>query len=331
MSCILIVGLGSIGRRHLGNLRTLAYPDVVLCRTGKGPSGAAPIEGYRNERSLAAALSHRPIATIVANPTSLHVETAILAAEAGSHLLIEKPVSHSEEGLDRLAAVVEARALKVLVGFQFRFHPGLLAVKRMLEEERIGPVRSVHAHWGEYLPDWHPGEDYRQGYSARADLGGGVLLTLCHPFDYLRWLLGEVRTVAASTSHDGLNLDVEDTADVILSFESGVTGTVHLDYVQRPPSHWLRLTGELGTILWDNADGAVRVWHAETREWETIPPPAGFERNTMFLAEMRHFLECVEGKVEPRVTLTDGVRALQIALAAKRAAAEGRTIEVGHA
>src|SRR5690606_13069816 len=79
MSCILIVGLGSIGRRHLGNLRTLGYPDVVLCRTGKGPAGAAPIEGYRSEPSLAAALSHRPIATIVSNPTALHVETAILA------------------------------------------------------------------------------------------------------------------------------------------------------------------------------------------------------------------------------------------------------------
>lgn len=331
MSCILIVGLGSIGRRHLGNLRTLGYPDVVLCRTGKGPAGAAPIEGYRSEPSLVAALSHRPIATIVSNPTALHVETAILAAEAGSHLLIEKPISHSEEGLDRLAAAVEARALKVLVGFQFRFHPGLRAVKRLIEEGRIGPIRSFHAHWGEYLPDWHPGEDYREGYSARADLGGGVLLTLCHPFDYLRWLLGEVRTVAASTSHAALGLDVEDTADVILGFESGVTGTVHVDYVQRPPSHWLRLTGDLGSILWDNADGAVRVWHVETRQWETIAPPAGFERNTMFLAEMRHFLDCVEGMVEPHVTLTDGVRALQIAIAAKRAAAEGRTIEVRHA
>src|SRR5690606_10777305 len=145
--------------------------------------------------------------------------------------------------------------------------------------------------------------------------------------DDLRWLLGGVRTVAASTSHAALCLDVEDTADVILGFESGVTGTVHVDYVQRPPSHWLRLTGDLGTILWDDADGAVRVWHVETRQWETIAPPAGFERNTMFLAEMRHFLDCVEEKVEPRVTLTDGVRALQIALAAKRAA-ESRTIEV---
>jgi predicted dehydrogenase len=264
----------------------------------------------------------------VSNPTALHLEVAIPAARAGSHLLLEKPISHTNDGLAELVDAVERKRLKVLVGFQFRFHPGLNEVKRVLDEGAIGEVVSAHAHWGEYLPDWHPEEDFTQGYSARADLGGGVVLTLCHPFDYLRWLLGEVVQVSGLVGSAGLGLEVEDTAHVTLRFESGVTGTVHLDYVQRPPSHWLRIAGTDGTLIWDNGDGSVRLWRASSPDGELIAPPEGFERNTMFLEEMRHFLACLEGLAEPKITLEDGLRALRIALAVKRSAREGRVVEL---
>jgi predicted dehydrogenase len=117
-------------------------------------------------------------------------------------------------------------------------------------------------------------------------------------------------------------------ADVTLEFKSGVIGTVHLDYVQRPASHWLQITGQTGTIRWDNGDGAVHCYRADRGEWEKFPVPPGFERNNMFLDEMRHFLDCIEGRTGPYVTLEDGIRALEIALAAKRSAAERRVVEV---
>jgi predicted dehydrogenase len=202
-------------------------------------------------------------------------------------------------------------------------------VKQWIDEGAVGPIVCAHAHWGEYLPDWHPWEDYRHSYSACANLGGGVILTLCHPFDYLRWLLGEVQTLSAAAGQlSGLELDVEDTADVTLEFASGVIGTVHLDYAQRPASHWLQITGQTGTIRWDSADGAASCYRADRGEWERFPAPPGFDRDTMFLDEMRHFLDCIAGRDEPLVTLKDGIRALEIALAAKRSAAEGRAIEV---
>jgi predicted dehydrogenase len=199
----------------------------------------------------------------------------------------------------------------------------------LLDESAVGHVTHASVHWGEYLPNWHPWEDYRDSYSARGDLGGGVILTLCHPFDYLRWMLGEVRAVSAVAGRDGgLGIDVDDTADIILEFESGVIGTVHLDYVQQPTCHRLRVIGRSGTILWDNETGCVRWFRSDRAEWQKIPVPLGFERNALFMAEARHFLDCVAGRSEPLVSLDDGVRTLEVTLAAKCSAAEARRVEI---
>ena len=325
----LIAGLGSIGRRHLYNLQELGCSDFVLYRTGKSTLPDDELKSFSNETDLKVALAHNPQAAIIANPTSLHLPVSIAAARSGCHLLIEKPVSHTLENLSELVMEVERKKIKVLVGFQFRFHPGLCAIKQLLEKNAIGQIVSAHAHWGEYLPDCHPWEDYSQSYSTRADLGGGVILTLCHPFDYLRWLLGEVKAVSAMLGRlGGLKSDTEDTANISLQFESGAIATVHLDYIQRPSSHWIEIIGQNGTIRWNNADGSVHCYYPEQEQWEIIPAPINFERNTMFLKEMRHFLDCIEGLAEPLVTLNDGIRALEIALAAKRSIAEGRIIEV---
>jgi len=326
---LLLAGLGSIGKRHLDNLRALGESDVDLYRTGAGTLVDAPLPGLAIHRDLEAALSQRPRAVVVSNPTALHVPLALAAARAGAHLFIEKPLSDSLEGVAELEREVASRGLKVLVGFQFRFHPGLRQVHSWLQEGRIGPVVTARAHWGECLRSWHPWEDYRGSYSARRSLGGGVVLTLSHPFDYLRWLLGEVVAVSAQTGQlGGLEIEVEDTAHVLLRFASGAIGTVSLDYVERPPAHWLSIVGRRGRILWDNADGVARLYDAEGRARALWRPPLSFERNTLFLDEMRHFLRCLQDSAEPRCTLDDGVRALRICLAAHESAAAGRSVRV---
>jgi predicted dehydrogenase len=325
MTRFLICGLGSIGRRHLRNLRALGEQDIVLLRSGKSTLPDDELAGLPVEHDIGTALERwHPQAAIVSNPTALHLNVAIPAAGEGCHLLIEKPVSHSMQRIEELREAVASGGGKVLVGFQFRFHPGLQRAKDLLDEGVIGRPLSAHAHWGEYLPGWHPWEDYRLAYSARADLGGGVVLTLCHPFDYLRWLLGEVEAVSAETATLGdLGLEVEDTAEVILSFRNGPLASVHLDYWQRPAAHWLEFIGTRGTLRWDNADGAVR-WHNDrSPTWQTHPLPEGFERNAMFVEEMRHFLALVRGEEkESRCSLEDGLRALRLALGALASSAE---------
>jgi len=327
---ILIVGLGSVGRRHLRNLAALGQTDLMLLRSGKSTLPDADLEGFPVVRDLEAALRSKPDAAVIATPTALHLQSAVPLARAGCHLLLEKPVSHTLEGINDLRQSARAGGGQVMVAFQYRYHPGLLAIRRWLEEDALGRPLSARAQYGDYLPGWHAWEDYRQSYSARADLGGGAVLTLCHPLDYLMWLLGDVTQVtAAVSSQGGLGIGVEDTAEAVLAFAGGALGSVHLDFVQRPPVHDMAIVGTEGTLTWDQSDGAARLYRASTGEWQVVEAPAGFDRNDMFLAEMQRFLDVTAGRAAPEPTLEDGIRVLALGLAIRESAQLGRRVEVG--
>ncbi len=323
----LIAGYGSIGRRHFENLLALGEREIGFYRTHRSTLPDETLKGYPILEDLQVALAQKPQGVIVSNPTALHLSVAVPAAEAGCHLLLEKPVAHTLEGVDRLLDAVQVGGGAVLVGYQFRFHPGLRRLADLLAEGAIGRPLSFRAHWGEYLPGWHPWEDYRQGYSARPDLGGGVILTLSHPLDYARWLLGEAEAVWALASRESdLALPVEDTAEIGLQFASGAIGSIHLNYTQQPPAHHLEIVGSQGTVRWDNALGAARLFRAGGEGWETFPLPDDFSRNTLFLAEMGHFLDIIRGEARPVCSLDDGIQALVLAQAALESARTGQRI-----
>ena len=326
----LIAGLGSIGRRHMRNLVALGEKDIVLLRTHLSSLPEEEIAGYPVEADLATALEkHRPDAVIVANPTSLHLDVAIQAAEAGCAILLEKPISSSMDGLDRLQSAMGKSSSKVLVAFQFRFHPSLLCARKLITDKAIGRIISAHVHFGEFLPAWHPWEDYRTGYAARADLGGGVLLTQCHSLDYLPWLVGPVEAVWGMVAKlSDLDVNVDDTAEIGTLFSGGAVGSLHLDYNQQPPSHRFQLIGTNGTIQCDFADGSVQLYRAENRQWEAYPLPEGWERNMMFMEEMRHFIRVVRGEAEPTCTLEDGIRVMRLIEAVRQSQEAGRLIRL---
>ncbi len=323
----LIAGFGSIGRRHFRNLLSLGEKDIIFYRTHKSTLDDDELTDYIVETDLEDALAHDPDGVIISNPTAFHLDVAIPAAKAGCDILLEKPVSHNMDQVREFNHIVEAKGVKVLVGFQFRFHPGLQRIKELLAADQIGRPLSVRAHWGEYLPGWHPWEDYREGYSARADLGGGVILTLSHPFDYLRWLVGDVRAVWAFTaSNSDLDVDVEDTAEIGLRFEDNCIGSVHLNYTQRPPSHGLEVVGTKGTIHWRYNEGGVKVYNISEEQWRDYPLQSGFERNDMFLDEMRHFIDIVSGKANPICPLEEGIHVQELIEGMKASAETGRIV-----
>jgi predicted dehydrogenase len=327
----LIAGLGSIGRRHFRNLLALGETDIVLYRTNKATLPDDELAGYPVENDFAEALKkHKPDAVIVSNPTSLHLDVAIPAAEAGCAILLEKPISGSMERVDVLQTAVQKSGAKVLVAFQFRFHPGMVKVRELIENGEIGRVVSAHVHFGEYLPAWHPWEDYRMGYAARADMGGGVVATQCHSLDYLPWLVGKrVESVwgfAAKISD--LEVTADDTAKIGLRFEGGALGSLHLDYNQQPPEHEFRIIGTNGTIKWNLADGAARIYRVEKRDWDVYPLPTGWERNVMFQEQTRHFVDVVKSMAQPSCTLEDGIRTQEIINAIHRSNIERRLVEL---
>lgn len=337
----LIAGLGSIGRRHFRNLIASGEKDIILLRTRKATLPDDDLAGYPVETDLQKALErHKPDAVIVANPTSMHLDVAIPAVEAGCHILLEKPISHSLDRLDDLQRVADESGSKILVGFQFRYHPTLNKARDLIQSNLLGKLLTVHVHWGEYLPQWHPWEDYRRSYAARADLGGGVIVTLTHPLDYLRYLLGEVESVWSFHGHiSPLDVDVEDVAEIGLKFADGAIGGVHVNYFQRPPVHRLEIVGTGGSLRWDNADGILHHYKAPASFGsfsdnppapviDSYSPPEGFERNKLFVAQTRHFIEVVRGESEPLCRLEDGVQALRLALAAYESQRTGQMVRL---
>lgn len=327
----LIAGLGSVGRRHMRNLIALGEADIVLLRTRKATLPDDELAGYPVETDIHAALEkHKPDAVIVANPTAMHLDVAIPAAQAGRAILLEKPISHSTERLEQLEAAVKESGSKVLVAFQFRYHPGLARAKRLIMDGEIGRIVSAHVHFGEYLPGWHPWEDYRQGYAARADLGGGVALTQCHSLDYLPWLVGKkVEQVWGFVGKvSDLEVDVDDTAKIGLRFEGGALGSLHLDYNRQPPVHTFDIVGTKGSIKWDLADGVTHVYRAESKEWQAYPMPEGWERNVMFLEQMKHFVAVARGEAQPACTLADGMRVQELVQAVRESDARGSVVRL---
>jgi len=200
-----------------------------------------------------------------------------------------------------------------MVGCQFRFHPLLIALREGLQSGRIGTAVEAQAEWGEYLPDWHPWENHREGYAAREDLGGGVMLTLIHPIDYLYWLFGETAEVQSEYGKlDELQTKVpDDWAKLKLRFKQGASASVDLDYIQRPAVHRLTVQGSSGHAALDFHAGEL-VWTMDNEEAEHVGVDADFTRNDMFVAEMKHFLDCVAAGKATDLPLEDGIEGLRI-------------------
>lgn len=324
---VMIVGLGSIGRRHLVNVRQALPQARIVAVTRAGGSHADAELADRVVSGLPEALAENPRCAIIAGPASEHVSAALLLARQGVHLLVEKPLSHTLEGVDELIAECASRRLVLLPGYTLRFIPSLNVLQQALAAGRIGRLLVARAEVGQYLPDWRPGADYRQSVSARAELGGGAVLELSHEIDYLRWLAGDVKRVTALMAKvSDLEMDVEDAAEIAVEFHSGALGSISLNMLARPGGRFCRLVGETGTLEWDAIRSETRLYSAESKTWTVLSEPVGVVRNDMYRDELLHFLDCVNGLDTPCITPADGLHALQVVVAVKQSAREGRAV-----
>jgi predicted dehydrogenase len=279
--------------------------------------------------NLADALAERPDMALIAGPAVTHIETGLALAREGVHLFIEKPLAHDLQHVEALIADCHQRNLVMMVGYNLRFSEPLRLMQQAARDGRIGRMVGLRAEVGQYLPDWRKDADYRQGVSARRDLGGGAILELSHELDYARWLMGEVKTVSAQADRvSDLEVDVEDLAEITLRFQSGAIGNVHVDMLQRAATRTCRLIGTEGTLIWDGISNQVRLFEAETKAWLDLHPATPIDRNAMYVAELNHFFKCVANRTRPLISGEDGRRVLQIALASRQSASEQRVIEL---
>lgn len=318
---VLILGCGSIGQRHARNLHELGIHDLSLVDPDKerAEAVAQKLEA-RNFTSAERAYDEKPDAVLICAPTSMHLTLAWEALQRNCHIFMEKPLSHSVQGVSEFIEAVEMRRCILLVGYNFRFDPLLNQVERWISEGRIGHVTSARFHFGSYLPGRHPWEDYRSGYGARRELGGGVLLDAVHELDMAVWLFGMPDTVyCAGGKFSDLEVDVEDTAEIVMSYSHKVV-SVHLDYVQRPAERWCEIVGTCGRIQADVFARSARYFDDESGSWKHPEGMSSLEES--YKAEMRHLIDCVEGRAKPVV---DGRIAAQSLLLADEARASMKT------
>ncbi len=318
---VLVVGTGSIGRRHIGNLLELGVQVQAFSHRGVSQALDARVGRVTD---LDAALQGDIDAVVVANRTDQHMDVALKAARSGKHLFLEKPLAASLTGVDELQALVRQQSLVVEAGFMLRAHPNLLFIKDQLSQGLLGEVWHMRAAVGQWLPDWRPGTDHRQGYGAFRALGGGVTFDLIHELDLVQWLLGPVQDVTAMMrSADVLEIETEAVAQIGLQTAAGALAQVHLDYLRPGYGREMEIVGRLGVLHWDYVGGIVSLETAGAPPRELHRVPAGFVRNHLFMDHMRHFLQRMASpSTDPLSPLPDAVAALRVALAAHRSAGQ---------
>jgi predicted dehydrogenase len=321
----LVIGYGSIGKRHIENLSKIPKMKIFVLTT-RSYDDFLKTKKCFIVKSIKSAISHNPDFAIIANETNIHVKFAKILSKAGIHLFIEKPLSDSIRGINELSQTTYEKKLVTFMGFNFRFHPGIKIIKKLITEKKIGKIISVLVENSSYLPDWHPNENYTKSYSARKELGGGVVLTSIHELDYLYWFFGDVKKIVSITEKiSNLKINVEDSASIILKFKNNVTAEIHLDYFQRPSSRYCKLIGTEGTIYWNMNKNEVKIFDIKKKKW-LIKKFSKFDYNSMYVEELKHFINCIKNKTHTINNLKSGVSTLKIALAVKHASKYGKMV-----
>ena len=339
---LLVVGCGSIGRRHARNASELLQKrngGLAVCDTNRSASEACAGDNNASAFSeLHAALAWAPDAVVVATPHNTHVPIALDAVNHGAHVLIEKPLSHNTDGVVQLLEQAEVLGKKVFGACNMRFHPGVRALHEHLPD--IGRPLFAKAHFGNYLPGMRPDTDYRNLYAADPEQGG-VVLDSIQTVEYLTWMLGPVTQVMCRASRvSDLEIPVEDYAVILLLHGSGVESGVHVDYVQRFKRRGCEIVGTEGTLIW-NSNGKrpegchVQRYLGESAVGEVILDHPDVDANEPYRQMLCAFLQALGAEVGGRVqtvslqTGWEAARVLDVVLAAKNAAKEQRVVNLG--
>lgn len=324
---IAIIGCGSIGRRHATNLHEMGGNELLL--VDPAFSRAQALAQELNAKAFCAfedAYPEAPELAMICSPTRLHLEAAWQAIEIGCDVFVEKPLSDSMTGVSELVDAAERRGCVLFAGYNFRFDPIVVQAREWAKEGKAGHITSARFHFGSYLPCRHAEEDYRKGYGARRDLGGGVILDAVHEFDLAIWFFGMPRAIYAhGGSYSNLEIDVEDTAEIVMSYEGSVV-SIHLDYLQMPAQRRLEFIGTKGSIRADLFERTVEYFDGVAQAWQRSECESNLDAS--YKSEMRHVMECVERRTRPMVDGRTAMQSLLLADKAKRSIGSGLAVSV---
>ncbi len=318
---LFIVGAGSIGKRHIRNAISIGVKpeNIISLDTRDDRLNEVKELGIKKVyNNFDKALVEEFDAAIICSPTSLHLEQSLKLAKLNKHLLIEKPLDSKLDGSDALLEISNTKKLTMMIAYIFRFHPAIKFIKNKLNENVIGKIYYFRGEFSEYLPDWHPYEDYRSFYMASKKQGGGSILDQCHIMDLSHYLIGDFSSVMAiNTKISNLEINADDISELIVKHKNGILSSIHTDIFGRSHKKSLEIKGELGNIIWDFYKNKVDIYQADGKKLETFE---NFEKdfNKCYIEELKHFISSYQEQKKSNIPLEDGIHTMKLILAAEK-------------
>lgn len=325
----LVVGCGSIGQRHICNLKSMTNNHSIdIFDENKKIATSVALNSKVNLVDKDAIRTKSYDCVFICTPPSNHVDTALEALSSGSNIFIEKPLSSNFFNVKKLQNIVTKNNLLVFVGYNFRFNKGINTIKNMISEKKFGNILYASAYFGQYLPDWRPHQDYKKSYTANKKLGGGIILDDSHEINYLVWLLGKPESIISNYVFTNfLSTNTEGIADVILKFSNKVLGHIHMDYVRREYKRTLELVCERGIIEWSLSKSEIDMYDAMDKKHSKLKLYG--DVNDMYVQEIKHVLDCIKRKKRSKIIdLDDGVYTLELSDYIRKAGLSGKRIEL---
>jgi predicted dehydrogenase len=326
----LVIGAGSIGQRHIRNLlklgRRVAVCEKSLVIRNKIKNLFPEIKVYSD---LSQGLASAPDIAMICTPSNAHLQPALEAAKAGCNLFIEKPLAHNLIGVNDLLRLVERSKIFTLVGCNMRFQYGIMRLKEL--SRKLGKIYYIRCQFGQYLPDWRKGIDYKKTYSARKSLGGGIVLDAIHELDYLLDLMAKKpKKVSGMLQNSGLlDINSEDNASISVMFADNSLGEVHVDYLSRSYVRRCEIAGSKGLLSWDESEKALKIYNSQTRVFKHEQEPRNYDFNQSYIEELLHLERCISASKETVNPVKMAAKVLRLALAAKESAACSRQLRIG--
>ena len=300
---ILVIGLGSIALKHIQAIRTV-FKDVEISALRSNNTNTGDVAGVKNIFSFEDIVD-KPDFILISNPTNKHYDTIEKCIEIGCPLMIEKPVLQNTEGYEKLLDKINQKNILTYVACNLRFHPVLIFLRKYVQARKRA-INEVNIYCGSYLPDWRPNRNFREIYSANAEMGGGVHLDLIHEIDYCLWIFGNpIKSDSIKRNKSSLAITAVDYAHYDLEY-STFFATVTLNYYRKDAKRRIEILFEDGTWLIDLIKGEITDEKGERIFKED------FNMLNTYTNQLLYFVDCINKNTQPMNNFEEAIKTLRV-------------------
>jgi predicted dehydrogenase len=323
----LVIGCGSIGKRHIENLKRIQPKSTIYAFDIKSHILHQVCKKYQitpiSKKNIKDMMYD---CVLVCTPPNTHLKYAREAIMGGSNVFIEKPISAQLVEINSFSSLAKKKKCLIFVGYNFRFNKSICIIKKLLDSKQLGNTIHVSAYFGSYLPDWRPNQDYSTNYTVRADLGGGIIHDGSHELDYLRYFFGNPKFIQSNYKKTKfLKSDTEAVADIILEFNNDLLATIHLDYMRRQYKRTLEILFEFGIVEWSLSESTIKIFNARSKNWKIIKTTNSI--NEMYINELKHVIKCIINKTQSQlINLKNGIDTFLLSECIKKSKRTGKMV-----